>query len=103
MAATEALSWVMWRHDLIVRWRSLEGDEAWALRAVSGGASFAEMCEGLCDWHEADAVPLRAAGILRGSYVGLGSELYPSLSSALKDHAPAGKVTQQPEKKTFLR
>jgi hypothetical protein len=64
--AASPVSWVLWRRDLIVCWRSLEPDEAWALEAAVGGASFAQVCEGLCQWHEADAVPLRAAGMLRG-------------------------------------
>ena len=64
--AARPVNWVLWRRDLIVCWRSLDTDEAWALDAAAGGASFAQLCEGLCQWHEADAVPLRAAGMLRG-------------------------------------
>jgi hypothetical protein len=43
----------------------LEPDEAAALEVVRGGDSFGEMCEALCEWHEADTVPLVAAGMLK--------------------------------------
>ncbi|MGI9329727.1 MAG: HvfC/BufC family peptide modification chaperone, partial [Gammaproteobacteria bacterium] len=64
--AAQSVNWVLWRRELIVCWRSLEPDEAWALAAMAGGASFARLCEGLRQWHEDEAVPLRAAGMLRG-------------------------------------
>ena len=32
---------------------------------MRGGGTFGEMCEALCEWHEADAVPLLAAGMLK--------------------------------------
>jgi hypothetical protein len=57
--------WLLWRQDLKTQYRSLEPDEAAALAAVRGGGTFAEMCEALCEWHEADEVPLLAAGMLK--------------------------------------
>lgn len=60
-----AVAWILWRRDLIVHWRSLETDEAWALGAAKQGQTFGDLCAGLCDWHEPDAVPLRAASLLR--------------------------------------
>ena len=58
-------SWLLWRQDLKTQYRSLEPAEIAALRVVRGGGSFGEMCEALCEWHEADEVPLIAAGMLK--------------------------------------
>ena len=57
--------WLLWRQDLKTQYRSLEPDEAAALEVVRNGGTFAEMCEVLCEWHEADTVPLVAAGMLK--------------------------------------
>ena len=57
--------WLLWRQDLKTQYRSLEPDETAALTWVRGGGTFAEMCEALCEWHEPDAVPLVAAGMLK--------------------------------------
>jgi hypothetical protein len=58
-------SWLLWRQDLKTQYRSLDAAENAALRLVRGGGSFGEMCEVLCEWHDADAVPLVAAGMLK--------------------------------------
>jgi hypothetical protein len=59
-------SWLMWRQsDLKIQYRSLEPDEAAALAVVRSGGTFGAMCEALCDWHDADEVPLVAAGMLK--------------------------------------
>ena len=63
--AETRVSWVLWRADLTTNWRSLEEDEAWALDAVRAGRDFAELCEGLCQWHEESAVALHAASLLK--------------------------------------
>jgi hypothetical protein len=60
-----AQPWLLWRQDLKTQYRSLEPDETAALEVVRGGGSFGEMCEALCEGHEADAVPLVAAGMLK--------------------------------------
>jgi len=57
--------WLLWRQDLKTQYRSLEPAEAAALAVVRDGGTFAEMCEALCEWHDADAVPLIAAGMLK--------------------------------------
>lgn len=62
---SDALPWLLWRRDLIVHWRSLEADEAWALGAAVQAQTFGDLCSGLCGWHEPDAVPMRAASLLR--------------------------------------
>jgi hypothetical protein len=58
-------SWLLWRQDLKTQYRSLEPAETAALTVVRGGGSFGEMCEALCEWHEAAEVPLVAAGMLK--------------------------------------
>ncbi len=60
-----AQPWLLWRQDLKTQYRSLEPDETAALEVMRSGGSFGEMCEVLCEWHEADAVPLVAAGMLK--------------------------------------
>jgi hypothetical protein len=57
--------WLLWRQDLKTQYRSLEPDETAALEVVRGGGGFGDMCEALCEWHEPDAVPLIAAGMLK--------------------------------------
>lgn len=58
-------SWLLWRQDLKTQYRSLEPAETAALATVRHGGSFGEMCEALCEWHDADEVPLVAAGMLK--------------------------------------
>jgi hypothetical protein len=57
--------WLLWRADLTTHWRSLTTDEAWALDAAKDGKSFAELCEGLCQWHAPEAVAMQAASYLK--------------------------------------
>jgi len=60
------VSWAIWRKDLSPYFRSLAHDEAWALAALRTGATFAEICAGLCDWVAEDEAAARAAQLLRG-------------------------------------
>jgi hypothetical protein len=46
-------------------WRSLEVHEAWAIEQASNGANFAEICEGLLEWIDAQQVALVGAGFLK--------------------------------------
>jgi hypothetical protein len=57
--------WLLWRQDLRTQYRSLEPDEAAALQVMRAGGTFGAMCEALCAWHDADEVPLAAAGMLK--------------------------------------
>ena len=57
--------WLVWRQDLNTFFRSLSVDEAWALDTVRSGKSFAAMCEGLCEWIDAQNVAGHAAGLLK--------------------------------------
>ncbi len=69
-AATPALcpqpvGWLVWRQGLDTCFRSLEVDEAWALDAMLRGEDFAAVCEGLCEWIDAQHVAAHAAGLLK--------------------------------------
>jgi hypothetical protein len=64
-AADAPVSWLLWRADLSTHWRSLTEDEAWALDAVKDGKTFAELCDGLCQWHAPEAVAMQAASYLK--------------------------------------
>jgi hypothetical protein len=57
--------WLIWRQQLKTQYRSLEADEAAALDRLREGGTFADACEALCAWHEAEQVPLRAAGYMQ--------------------------------------
>lgn len=50
---------LVWRHELECQWRSLEPNEATALRVIGAGGSFAQVCESLAD----DAYPAQAAAM----------------------------------------
>jgi hypothetical protein len=64
-ASDGTVSWLLWRQDLTTRWRSLTADEAWMLDATGRGASFGELCEGLCRWHAPETVAMQAASYLK--------------------------------------
>ncbi|WP_342246290.1 DNA-binding domain-containing protein [Pseudomonas sp. OTU5201] len=57
-------SCLVWRHDLLCRYRSLEPDEATALRSFAAGESFAGLCESLFARY-AEQAPMQAAVWLR--------------------------------------
>ncbi|GFE88058.1 HvfC/BufC N-terminal domain-containing protein [Steroidobacter agaridevorans] len=61
----EAQSWLIWREGLKTQYRSLGADEVAALEVMRGGGSFEMLCDTLCAWHDADAVPVQAAGLLK--------------------------------------
>ena len=60
-----AVDWLLWRQDIVVRWRSIESDEAWALRRCDAGADFGSICAGLCERVGEDAAAFRAATYLK--------------------------------------
>jgi hypothetical protein len=64
-ASTLPQRWLLWRRDFKTHWRSLEVHEAWAIEQAAGGANFAEICEGLLEWIDAEQVALVAAGFLK--------------------------------------
>lgn len=60
-----ATRWLMWRKQLSPNWRSLDSAEAWAIEQAVQGANFADLCEGMLEWHGEDQVALMAAGFLK--------------------------------------
>ena len=60
------VTWAIWRKQHSPFFRSLADDEAWALKAMLGRASFGEICAGLCEWVAEEEAAARAAGLLRG-------------------------------------
>ena len=57
--------WLLWRREFKTHWRSLEVHEARALEQAFNGANFADICEGLLEWVDAEQVALTAAGFLK--------------------------------------
>ncbi|MFC4309655.1 DUF2063 domain-containing protein [Steroidobacter flavus] len=61
----EPQSWLIWREALKTQYRSLSPDESAALDVMRNGGSFEMLCDTLCNWHDAEAVPAQAAGLLK--------------------------------------
>ena len=64
-AQTTPTAWVIWRQRLSPYFRSLDVTEAWALDAAGNGEDFSAVCEGLCEWIDAQHVATHAAGLLK--------------------------------------
>jgi len=62
---TAATCWMLWRHELRVRWRSAPADEAAALSAVADGQDFASLCAAMAEKMPDDQVPARAVQIIQ--------------------------------------
>lgn len=60
------LSWILWRHELMSQFSSLQDDEAWAIDAMMDGLTFGDICEGLCQWVDEETVGVHAASLLKG-------------------------------------
>ena len=60
-----AVEWLLWREDIVVRWRSVEPDEAWALQRCAAGGDFGSICAGLCRRVGEEAAAFRAATYLK--------------------------------------
>lgn len=61
----EPTHWIIWRKDLETHYYSCTADTFQALSVLALGKTFAEMCMVLCDFMESDAVPMRAANLLK--------------------------------------
>lgn len=59
-------SWIIWRKDYYNYCKKIEDDESWALCTLQEGRRFSELCEGLCEWNEAESIGLKAASLLKG-------------------------------------
>ena len=61
-----SVPWVLWRTDRVSQFSSLSVDEAWAIDAMINGATFGELCEGLCQWVDEENAGMHAASLLKG-------------------------------------
>lgn len=57
--------WLLWRDAFVTQFASLSISEAWAIDQLMQGASFGEVCDGLCMWIAAEAVGMQAATWLK--------------------------------------
>ncbi len=55
---------LVWRQGLKTRFRTMDVDEAVGLGDMTAGASFADLCERLTEWH-GDSAAARAASLLK--------------------------------------
>lgn len=61
----EPISWIFWRKDLMNHFHSLSKHESWALNVAMAGATFGEICEGLCQYMNESDVGTTAASVLK--------------------------------------
>jgi hypothetical protein len=61
----EPQPWLIWREEFKTQYRSLSSDESAALEVMRAGGTFEALCDTLCAWHDMDAVPMQAAGLLK--------------------------------------
>lgn len=61
----QASHWLIWRQELVTRFRSLEEDEQRMLDGLQRGGNFNEACVLLSALMNEEDVPLRAAGLLK--------------------------------------
>ena len=65
-AVRNQAGWIIWREQLVTRFRSMPVDEQQALDKACRGGSFFQICEQLATLMNEEEVPLRAAGLLKG-------------------------------------
>jgi len=59
------MPWVIWRPDLLIRFRSLEADESFLLDALTAGRTFPQLCASLAGESGELEAAARVAGLLR--------------------------------------
>jgi len=65
-AEQDSSSWLIWRHQLTTRFRSMHTDEQLALDKLREGADFNSVCETLTVLMNDDEIPMHAATLLKG-------------------------------------
>lgn len=58
-------TWLIWRQDLVSRYRALENAELAALIVVMSGGSFADLCEALLEHFSEEETPQKAVAYLQ--------------------------------------
>jgi hypothetical protein len=61
----EASSWLIWREQLITRFRSMEMDEQLAFESLRKGEDFNDICESLIIVMNEEDIPMHVAGLLK--------------------------------------
>ena len=59
-------SWLIWRQNMVTRFRSLDEDERLILDLLRRGGTFNDGCEILASQIDQESVSMRAAGLLKG-------------------------------------
>lgn len=62
----ETSPWLIWREQLITRFRSMQKDEQLAFDQLQEGGNFNDICEALAAMMSEEEVPMHAAGLLKG-------------------------------------
>lgn len=62
---TDDTSWLIWRQDLVSRYRALESAELAALTVAMSGGNFADLCAALLEHFSEQETPLKAVGYLQ--------------------------------------
>lgn len=60
------VNWMVWRYEIQSYFESLTTQQLWMMHAIKEGKTFAEICEGLCQWFPEEEVAQFAAGSLSG-------------------------------------
>lgn len=58
-------SWALWRDNYINRFCTVDEEESWFLDSMAAGKTFADLCQGLCQWNAEDDIGLKAATFLK--------------------------------------
>jgi hypothetical protein len=61
----ESSSWLVWREELVTRFRSMQHDEQLALDEIRQGGNFNDVCEVLATVMRENEVPMHAASLLK--------------------------------------
>ena len=66
VCSASPVNWVLWRHELMNHHSSITQEEAFAIKRVMEGDTFAMLCEGLCQWMDEENAVMRAVTLLKG-------------------------------------
>jgi len=61
----ETATWLIWRKDLVSRYRVLDDAETYALTRVTQGDNFGDLCEGLLKYFDEEQTPIKAVTYLQ--------------------------------------
>lgn len=59
------LNWIVWRFEMNSYFESITPEQLWMIEALQTQSTFAQICEGLCQWIDEEQVAQYAAGSLR--------------------------------------